>query len=200
MKKNMFDVVEIVEHNADFILLNVVGTRKDCILTGVLDGDEEMIKVMHDEYKTITVYLKNGRNYSWSSNTLVCDSMKHLRWAIMDCLMHDYKIPMLDMEGDTSSLAVTGRRSIPKKLDLKLCTWDLWSAGNSGCVDKTKSANVRLASGKGYFGNCSLGYLEERWGGKFEVLECKKAVTGADVVFLRWTAPKTKAKRVAKAS
>ena len=196
MKKNLFDIVELIEHNADFVLLKVVGERMDCILTGVLNGDEDMIRVNHDEYNTITIYKKDGKSYSWAQNTLVVDGLKHLRWAIIDCLQDGFKIPMLDMEGDTSSLSITGKSSIPKKLNIKLCDWKLWNSA-LGCIDKTKSANVRLASGKGYYGNYTLEELENAWGGKFEVLERKVAVTGADVVYLRWSAPR--AKRAAKA-
>ena len=49
MKKNLFDIVEVIEDNANFVLLKVVGDRMDCILTGVLNGDEDMIKVMRDK-------------------------------------------------------------------------------------------------------------------------------------------------------
>lgn len=67
----------------------------DCILTGVLDGDEEMIKVMHDEYKTITIYKKGGKCFSWAQNTLVVEALKLLRRAIIDCLRNGFKIPMI---------------------------------------------------------------------------------------------------------
>lgn len=81
--KEFWELVDIIENNERCVILKV---KPDCafdmIKLGCFDGDEEMIRYARDSDETITVFLKDGKHYSWSRCTLVTESMRQRRIMI----------------------------------------------------------------------------------------------------------------------
>ena len=85
--KKLIDLVELVEDNKNCVLLKVKdGSQLDMILLGCFSGDESMIRLAKDEYNTITVFYKDGKNYWWASNERVSDSTRLKMRMIYKCV------------------------------------------------------------------------------------------------------------------
>lgn len=130
MKTNLVDVIEIAENNKDFILLEVIGDRKSCILTGVLDGDEDLIRVTKGENHDVTIYKKDGTHFSYyfgnSGHTCISHGEELRRDAIKEVIENDL---------ETSLENVSGFNLVKKKADAKgrCVTFKIY---NDKCVHK----------------------------------------------------------------
>lgn len=112
MKTNLFDVTEIIENNSDFVMLRVTETEEELAMTGVFSGNETRIRVSRARDETITVWKKDGSNYSWSSRTRVTDDMRRRRSAITMCLLFCYGMP-IQLNGLEWPLAIKDKDTIP---------------------------------------------------------------------------------------
>lgn len=103
MATKLIDLIEIVENNADFILLEVTGDKKSCILSGVLDGNEELIRVTKGEDHVLTIYFKDGRHFSYdfglSGYTLISNKEENRRNAIVEVIKNDLETSLTDTTG-----------------------------------------------------------------------------------------------------
>jgi hypothetical protein len=117
--KKLIDVIEIAENNKDFILLEIIGSTRDCILTGVLNGDEELIRVTKGKNHTLTIYKKNGSHFSYdfghNGYTLISDSEQRRKRAIVDTIQLELETLLEDTDtedlpqkkADVESMEVT---------------------------------------------------------------------------------------------
>ena len=103
MDTKLIDVIEIEENNANFILLKIIGDKKSCILTGVLDGDEDFIRVTKGEDHTLTIFFKDGRHFSYdfgtSGYTLISSGEEIRRNAIKEVIQNDLETSLEDTTG-----------------------------------------------------------------------------------------------------
>ena len=114
MKTKLIDLVEIVENNAGFILLEVTGDKNSCILSGVLDGDEDLIRVTKGEDHVLTIFFKDGRHFSYNFGThgytLISNKEEKRRNAIVEVIKNDLETSLTD---------TTGFNLVQKKSDVK---------------------------------------------------------------------------------
>lgn len=186
MKTRLFDVTELVENNDKYILLRVTGSPEACISTGVLYGDETLIRVHRDGHEDICIWRKDGTHYSLESNHIVSESMHRLRNEIMLCIQFGYKMPF-HLEGLEWPLCIQGKKDIPDRLQLLLY-------GNDGAVFGPDGANldhfvlVRMASYKGLFGHYRLRDVLEALGPGADVVQGEEGCP-VNQAFVVWKAP-----------
>lgn len=85
-------MLEVTANNSQCVLLefkeNV--TARDKIMTGLLDGDETMIRVTKGPDQYYTIFRKDGTHftwhYGWSGFTLVSDRTHELRRQIEEII------------------------------------------------------------------------------------------------------------------
>lgn len=195
MKTRLFDVTELVENNDKYILLRVTGSPEACIGTGVLYGDETMIRVHRDGHEDICIWRNNGTHYSWESNHIVSESMHRLRKEIMLCIQFGYKMPFY-LEGLEWPLSIQGKKDIPDSLQLLLYDNDGAVFGPDG-VNLDHSVLVRMASYDGLFGHYRLRDVLEALGPGADVVQEDDGP--ANQALVMWKAPASRTPFVCKA-
>lgn len=94
--KKLVNFVEIVENNEDCVILEVVGTPLDLIKLGCFNGNEKMFRLTKGGDHTCTVWMDDGKNYSWSwgtgGYTLVSNQMNKQGSLIQECIEQDFEI------------------------------------------------------------------------------------------------------------
>lgn len=93
------DLVEVMENNMECVVLKVKDNMQiQLISLGYFDGNETMFRLTKGENHTCTVFMNDGRNYSWnwgtSGSTLVSDSTKKQGDMIEACIVDDFNIYM----------------------------------------------------------------------------------------------------------
>mgnify|MGYP007102041782 CR=1 FL=1 len=94
------DLTELVVNNNDCVVLKVKENNEiDLIAFGVFNGDEKMFRLTKGRQVTCTVFLTNGKHFSWewgaSGYTLVSDSMRTKGRIIQNCIERSYGIKYL---------------------------------------------------------------------------------------------------------
>ena len=91
------DITTVAVNNAECVVLKVEeGHEMDLIALGCLSGNETMLRLTKGADVTCTVFLKNGKSFSWywgiSGYTLVSDSIRKMGRKIQNCIEKDYGI------------------------------------------------------------------------------------------------------------
>ena len=91
------DIVDVVVNNDACVVLKVKeGQEMNLISLGCFNGNETMMRLTKGQDVTCTVFLNNGRNYSWEWGlhgcTLVSDDMWKKRKLIQSCIEKDFGI------------------------------------------------------------------------------------------------------------
>lgn len=91
--KKLCDLVDIRANNEECVVLTVKkNVELDLIELGCFNGDEEILRITKGDNHTITVFTKDGINYSWNCRTLVVQSMSKRRKLIQECVEEDFGI------------------------------------------------------------------------------------------------------------
>ena len=93
--KKLCDLVDIAINNENCVVFNIKdGMRMDLIALGCFKGNEEMIRMTKGRTPEITVFNKDGSDYSYhfgeGSTTIISDNMQQQRTMIRECAILDY--------------------------------------------------------------------------------------------------------------
>ena len=136
----LVDVIEIVENNNDYILLEVTGDRKQCILTGVLNGNEELIKVTKGKNHTLTIYFKDGKNFSYSFGesgyTLISDNEERRKRAIVNCIKRELETSITKTNVAEKDLIQKKAEAKGKKVIFEIMDSKSSACGGRYCIHK----------------------------------------------------------------
>lgn len=86
------EMLEVTVNNSQCVLLEFKenATARDKIMTGLLDGDETMIRVTKGPGQYYTIFRKDGTRFTWhygrSGYTLVSDRTHELRRQIEEII------------------------------------------------------------------------------------------------------------------
>ena len=91
------DLVKVMENNMECGVLKVKDDMQlSLIFLGCFDGNETMFRLTKGDNHTCTVFLADGRTYSWywgkSGSTLVSDSTQKKGDMIQTCIADDFNI------------------------------------------------------------------------------------------------------------
>ncbi len=109
--KKLCELVDIAINNENCVVFNIKdGVRMDLIALGCFKGNEEMIRMTKGRTPEITIFNKDGSNYSYhfgeGSTTVISSNMCKQREMIRECAILDYGL-VCDwsyMHGDFKSL------------------------------------------------------------------------------------------------
>ena len=93
--KKLCELVDIAVNNENCVVFKVKdNTRMDMITLGCFKGDEDMIRMTKGRTPEITIFNKDGSNYSYhfgeGSTTLISDNMMKQRTMIRECAILDF--------------------------------------------------------------------------------------------------------------
>lgn len=137
----LVDVIEIVENNNDYILLEVIGDKKQCILTGVLNGNEEYIRVSKGKNHILTIYFKDGRNffsYSFGEGgyTLISDNEERRKRAIVNCIKRELETSITKTDVAEKDLIQKKAEAKGKKVIFEIMDSKSSACGGRYCIHK----------------------------------------------------------------